>query len=117
MRLVRLVDVVEGVHKMLRELRMRDAIHMADVDRITFKLPRMIQNDWIRKYRDLPNDAKTRPFPEFVSFLRKERISAARMAEAQAVKGSRKSDEKHRTAMYTQQDSSRKTVPLQGTHG
>lgn len=80
--LVSLVDQVESVHNMLRELGLLDAIHMTDVDRISFNLPQHIHNDWIRKYRDMDGATKQRPFPAFVAFMRKERLAASRLSEA-----------------------------------
>ena len=80
--LVSLVDLVESVHNMLRELGLLDAIHMTDVDRISFNLPQHIHNDWIRKYRDMDGATKQRPFPAFVAFMRKERLAASRLSEA-----------------------------------
>ena len=46
--MVKLVDAVEGVHNMLKELNMLDAIHMSHVDDLGLKLPRSIHHDWTR---------------------------------------------------------------------
>ena len=84
--MVKLVDAVEGVHNMLKELNMLDAIHMSHVDDLGLKLPRSIHHDWTRRYCDLTKQSKMSPFPNFVEFLRRKRISAARMAESQVLK-------------------------------
>ena len=84
--LVRLIDEVEGVYNQLKELNLLEAIHMADVDRIGMLLPNGIHMDWIRRYKDLSLDAKTKPFPEFVRYLIRERAAASRMAESQVVR-------------------------------
>ena len=80
--LVQMIDTVEGVHSQLRELEQLHAVHAVDVDRITQNLPRSIQVEWFRRYRDLSSIERVAPFSQFVTFLRGERVAVARLAES-----------------------------------
>ena len=80
--IVEYIDVVEGVHNELRELSQLEAISMVDVDRLSHLLPHAMNIDWMRKFRDLPEAEKIRPFAAFVRFLRSERAYLARLAES-----------------------------------
>ena len=79
--IVKLVDTVEGVLNQLRELNLVDAINMVEVDRICLTLPKSMQKDWLRRYRDLQPIDKIKPFSQFVKFLREERSTVARLSE------------------------------------
>ena len=80
--IVEYIDVVEGVHNELRELSQLEAISMVDVDRLSHLLPHAMHIDWMKKFRDLPEAEKIRPFAAFVRFLRSERAYLARLAES-----------------------------------
>ena len=79
--LVRFVDSVEGVFNQLKELSHVDAVHMSDVDRVSCLLPRDVNMNWQRRYRELPTELRLKPFTEFVGFLKSERAVVARLAE------------------------------------
>ena len=80
--MVKLIDIVDGVHNQLRELGQLHAVHAVDVDRINTNLPRSTQIEWLRTYRDLSASDKLAPFSQFVSFLRRERASVARLVDS-----------------------------------
>lgn len=80
--MVKLIDVVDGVHNQLKELGQLHAVHAVDVDRMNMNLPRSTQVEWLRIYRDLSPLDKMAPFSLFVSFLRRERASVARLADS-----------------------------------
>ena len=79
--MTQLIDTVEGIHNQLRELGQRKYVHAIDVDRILGNLPKNMQMECLRKYRDMSSAEKIHPFPEFVLFLRKERAAVARLAD------------------------------------
>ena len=79
--IVKLIDVVEGVHNLLKELSQLDAVHTVDIDKISMLLPRSIHLDWNRKFRDADLTTRIHPFSEFVRFLRQERSALARLVE------------------------------------
>ena len=87
--LVKFIDTVECVYNQLRELNQLDAVHMVDIDRISARLPRELNMQWQRRYRDLTEQCRQKPFPEFLSFLKKERSVVIRLTE-NSVKGERK---------------------------
>ena len=79
--LVRFADIADGVYSQLKELNKLDAIHMVEVDKISSLLPQEVHRNWLRKYVQLPEAEKLKPFPEFVKFLKDERTVVARLAE------------------------------------
>ena len=90
-KIVRFIDIVEGVHNELRELAQLEAISMVDVDRLSHLLPHVMHIDWMRRYRDLPEQSKIRPFAEFVRYLKSERSYMARLAESSVQHSAKKS--------------------------
>ena len=80
--LVKCIDKIESVHNQLKELGQLCAVHMVDIDRVTQKLPREVNMNWQRRYRDLGEKQKLEPFAEFMSFLKKERAVVMRLSES-----------------------------------
>ena len=111
--LVKFIDTVEGVHNQLRELNQLDAVHMADIDRISTRLPKDVNMQWQRKYRDLTEQNRQKPFPEFLSFLKRERSVVIRLTE-NAPKWERKSKthlaEGYAALQHEKNDSSKKII-------
>jgi len=92
--LIKTVDTIESVHNQLKELNQINAIHMADIDRISMKLPKDVNMNWQRKYRDLSTHERAEPFGEFLAFLRRERAVVMRMAESSG-QNERRQSRKH----------------------
>ena len=112
---LKLVDTVEVIHNQLSELNQVQAVHAVDVDRVSANLPRSTQVEWLRINRDLSDQERVVPFPQFVSFLRKERLAVARLAENSHRWGAGNKDKpktprlggEHRTSSHLGQGSNR----------
>ena len=120
--LIRTIDTIESVFNQLKELGHLDAVHMADIDRVSALLPRNIYMDWIRSYRNLSTSSKMRPFADFMSFLKGEWSALARLAES-SLQASKKYKvnrvEKHSVGSHTTKgtDSSKKKCAIHGEKG
>ena len=97
--LSKMIDTTEGIYTQLRVLGQTEAVHMADIDRVSQLLPLSTRVEWYRRYKSLTEYQRVKPFSAFVSFLVDERSTTARLADSKAVSQS-KSAPRTRTAAH-----------------
>lgn len=79
--MVNFVNEVEMCYSNLGEIGQVNAVTLNQVDSLGDLLPVSCRKEWLRIYRQLPQDDRIRPFSSFMGFLEGERDDSLRLAE------------------------------------
>ena len=118
--MVTFVNEVEMCYSSLGEIGQLEAITVNQIDTLCDLLPVGVRKQWLRIYRQLPQNSRIHPFHAFMEYLEEERDDSLRLAEKTVSKkqekenNSKQSEKKAHKSLHAQSDAQTTTTESSG---